>query len=80
VNITTLNVVDKHSHVVMCHKIHRDGKNHVQGKLHEKNQGTFESNGVLELGRNIVQLAIMQEALISNGEDAIGATPCEFSS
>jgi hypothetical protein len=52
----------------MCRKIHRDGKNHVEGK----NQGTFESNGVLELGRNIVQRAIMQEALINNGEDAIG--------
>jgi hypothetical protein len=63
----------------MCHKIHRDGKNHVQGKLHEKNQGIFGSNGVLELRRNIVHLATMQEALINNGEDAIGATSCEFS-
>jgi len=64
----------------MCHKIHRDGKNHVQGKLHEENQGIFGSNGVLELRRIIVHLATMQETLINNGEDAIGVTSCEFSS
>ncbi len=35
---------------------------------------------VFEVGKRHFHLAIMQDTLINNGEDAIGATSCEFSS